>query len=205
MPPPRAGLRFCDHKSSACQEKQTDFRGAQTKGSLREGAGAAGDWGRARYNKVNINFNLRRLLPSRSACHLPPGGRLFCCSHCNTNRQRKQVLCRKLCVTDRRGRRSLQFCKQPYENAPKEGGFLFSLFIIHHSFILSGFWINNEESLCFSPRRVKSFLNYIFQLERDDNDSSLCLYTIPQIYFSWLTSLLFLKTFTRVEVFVIFG
>ena len=27
----------------------------------------------------------------------------------NTNRQRKQVLCRILCVTDRRGRRSLQF------------------------------------------------------------------------------------------------
>ena len=25
---------FCVHKSSACQEKKTDFRGAQTKGSL---------------------------------------------------------------------------------------------------------------------------------------------------------------------------
>ena len=26
--------RFCVHKSSACQEKQTDFQSAQTKGSL---------------------------------------------------------------------------------------------------------------------------------------------------------------------------
>ena len=34
---------------------------------------------------------LRGLLPSRFACHLPPGGRLFCYSHYNTNRQRKQV------------------------------------------------------------------------------------------------------------------
>ena len=37
-----AGLRFFAHKSSACQEKQMDFRGAQTKGSLQEGAGAGG-------------------------------------------------------------------------------------------------------------------------------------------------------------------
>ncbi len=36
--PLRAGLRFCVYKSSACQEKQTDFRDAQTKGSLRDGA-----------------------------------------------------------------------------------------------------------------------------------------------------------------------
>ena len=34
---------FCVHKSSACQEKKPDFRGSQTKGSLREGAVAAGD------------------------------------------------------------------------------------------------------------------------------------------------------------------
>ena len=38
LAPPRAGLRFCVYKSSACQEKKTDFRDAQTKGSLREGA-----------------------------------------------------------------------------------------------------------------------------------------------------------------------
>ena len=38
LAPPRAELRFCVHKSMAGQEKQIDFRGAQTKGSLREGA-----------------------------------------------------------------------------------------------------------------------------------------------------------------------
>ena len=30
-----------------------------------------------RYNEVSTNLKLRRLLPSRYACHLPPGGRLF--------------------------------------------------------------------------------------------------------------------------------
>ena len=34
---------LCAHKSSGCQQKRTDFRDAQTKGSLREGAVAAGD------------------------------------------------------------------------------------------------------------------------------------------------------------------
>ena len=43
MAPPCAGLRFCGQKSSACQEKKTDFRDAQIKGSLWEGAGAEGD------------------------------------------------------------------------------------------------------------------------------------------------------------------
>ena len=38
---------------------------------------AVGDWGRARYYKVNLNSKSRGLLPSRYACHLPPGGRLF--------------------------------------------------------------------------------------------------------------------------------
>ena len=39
--------------------------------------------------------------------------------HYNTNRQRKQHLCRNLCVTDRRGRRSLHFGKHPCENQSK--------------------------------------------------------------------------------------
>ena len=30
-----------------------------------------------RYNEVSTNLKSRRLLPSRYACHLPPGGRLF--------------------------------------------------------------------------------------------------------------------------------
>ncbi len=33
LTPPCAVLRFCVHKSSACQEKKTDFQGTQTKGS----------------------------------------------------------------------------------------------------------------------------------------------------------------------------
>ncbi len=38
LAPPHAGHRICVRKSSACQEKQTDFWDAQIKGSLREGA-----------------------------------------------------------------------------------------------------------------------------------------------------------------------
>ena len=41
-------------------------RGMTYKGSLREGAGAEGDWGRARYNEVNLNFKSRKLLPPLS-------------------------------------------------------------------------------------------------------------------------------------------
>ena len=39
--------------------------------------GAVGDCGRARYDKVSANLKSRGLLPSRFACHLPPGGRLY--------------------------------------------------------------------------------------------------------------------------------
>ena len=75
---PLAELRFCAHKSSACQEKKTDFRGAQSKGSLREGAPDEVGWGRARCDIISANPKSRGLLPSRFACHLPPGGRLCC-------------------------------------------------------------------------------------------------------------------------------
>ena len=51
-----------------------------------------------RYNEINPNSKSRGLLPSRSACHLPPGGRLFACYHYNTHRQRKQPLCRNFCT-----------------------------------------------------------------------------------------------------------
>ena len=80
-----------------------------------------------RYNIVSTSPKSRRLLPSRlrrataSACGWHLGGRLLVSPNYNTNRQRKQYLCRNLCVTDRRGRRSLQFCKHPYENERKRG------------------------------------------------------------------------------------
>ena len=49
------------------------------KGSLREGAGAVGDWGRARYNEVSANRKSRRLLPplSRSPSLSEGGFRWF--------------------------------------------------------------------------------------------------------------------------------
>jgi len=47
-------------------------------GSLREGAGAVGDWGRARYNEVSANLKSRRLLPPLTRSPLPIGGRLSC-------------------------------------------------------------------------------------------------------------------------------
>ena len=43
--------------------------------------------------------------------------------HYNTNRQRKQYLCRNLIVADSRGRLSLRFCKNPYENQPNRCDF----------------------------------------------------------------------------------
>ena len=69
----RACFCFCVHKSSACQEKKTDFRGSQTKGSLREGAPDEVGWGRARYDRISTNSKLRGLLPSRY--RVPPSSR----------------------------------------------------------------------------------------------------------------------------------
>jgi len=75
LAPPRAGLRFCVHKSSACQEKKIGSRSIQTKGSLREGAPDGVGGGRARYNKVSSNLKSRGLLPSpNGATFLPEEG-----------------------------------------------------------------------------------------------------------------------------------
>ena len=57
--------------------KHIPLKSNASKGSLREGAPDAVGWGRARYNEVSTNLKSRRLLPSRCACHLPLGGRLF--------------------------------------------------------------------------------------------------------------------------------
>ena len=68
----------------------------------------------------------RHDLPSPSATPPPlPKGEAFRYPHYITNRQRKQSLCRKLCVADRRGRRSLQFGKHPYEKERNRWDFCF--------------------------------------------------------------------------------
>ena len=67
LAPPCAVLRFCVHKSSACQEKKTDFQSAQPKGSLVQ---------RELSPKVTEGLFYEKIFaftipPSRYASHLP--------------------------------------------------------------------------------------------------------------------------------------
>ena len=81
--------------------------------------------------------------------------------HYTTNRQRKQVLCRfYVCIKDRRGRRSLQFCKHPYEKAPKARGFLFNLSKDRKAFFrdLQGIFLLSDNARC--PYSLPALFHY---------------------------------------------
>ena len=66
-------IAFVPTKAVLVQEKKTDFRGSQTKGSLREGAPDEVGWGRARYNKNSAYLTVTRA-PSVTL-RVPPSSR----------------------------------------------------------------------------------------------------------------------------------